>query len=614
MALGEITLLVGLALIIHALVLYFIFPGYYSPLWPNHSDFYIPAALTHSNLGYADYIRFPRPVGAIFFDAIGHLGIRGAMLAVIAVVLLNCALTAALFRRVVEIEFGWRFLMAFAIYVFLVFTHPYFYISSTWDAFSQLSYTLLAVAAWCFFRYTAVPRTSMLMVSIALALLGFLAKETYGLSALLLTMTWFLAKHRDGARHAAIPAMAVGTVLAMALLIDAINGSSFTGAANYVGSPYQIVLAPMSMLAEWARYAAAGLNVLTISLVLLVAFTTFTFRRGPGHQRWLALLLPAAGALAWLPNATLPNHYYPGYSWNGAYLLFAPILLVVPLWQAGRVARVCSIATMMLALGSPALFASAYKNNAWILEQEARQRNLLQALQSLTAAFTPNVGSQRVLVTGIDFPFTPFDHGLSMRSFPHGDEMEYDVLTYVSRAASVTAFPLLEAQPSGVRFVSPSEVDLSRYQRVWAFRSNGTLIKDIRDPAHFAIRPDVASGFSAADLLLFPKLFDIFGASASRHAASKKPDGYQYLNCGAALLSYGNLAGAKKCLDSSVRLLPENPYPHFYLGEVQERLGRIELARVSIERAIALDDPKSPDPYFRPALEHLGNPGAVPAK
>ena len=600
-ALGEITLLVGIALVIHALVLDFVFPGYYRPLWPNHSDFYIPVALAHSGLGFFEYLQFPRPVGVIFFDAIGHLGIRGAMLAVIVVVLLNCALTAALFRRVAKIEISWSFFFAFAIYAFLVFSHPYFYVSYVWDAFAELSYTLLALAIWCFYRYAKTPHTPLLVASVALILFSFLAKETYGLSALLLSMAWFLAKRKDGALRAAIPALAVGTTLALALLINAINGSSFTGAANYAGSPYQIVLTPTSLLTQWGRYAVAGQNVLTISVLLLIALTTFVFMRA-SYQRWLAVLLPAAAALAWLPNATLPNHYYAGYSWSGAYLLFVPMLLVVPLWKCGRVARACSVAILILAVASPALFTNAYKTNSWTLEQEARQHHLLQALQRLTSALPSHVGPgpEQILVTGIDFPFTPFDHGLSMRSFPHGRDTQFDVLAYAPRGASVTAFPRLEAQPSGVRFISPSEVDLARYQQVWAFRSDGTLVKDVHDPAHLAIQSGAASGFSAADLMVFPKLFDIF---ASQQASSKRPDGYQYLNCGAALLSYGNLAGAEKCLESSLRLLPGNPYPHFYLGEIQQKQGLIDLARASFDRAIALDDPKSPNPYFRQALE-----------
>jgi|GEM_PF-6027100 len=606
-AIKELVVLIGLAIAGHALVLRFVFPGYYNPLWPHHHDFYIPVKLAQSALGFVDYLRAARPVGQIFFDAIGHLGIHGSILAVLGLVMLNCALTAALFRRVVGIEMGWRFLLAFVAYVFLVFAHPYSYVFSTWDAFSQLSYTLLVVAAWCFFRYSTAPRSALLMVSVALALLGFLAKETYGLSALLLAAAWFLVKRQDGALRAAIPTIAVGAALAIALLINSINGSQFTGGSEHANAPYRIVLTPLPLITEWARYAAVGLNPSTLSLLLLVALAAFIFMRRVGHRRWLALLLPAAGALAWLPNSALPNHYFPGYSWNGAYLLFAPILLIVPLWQAGRVIpRLCSLMIIALALGSPVLSVNAYKNNAWTLEQENIQRNLLKALGGLSEILPTDGGAQKVLVSGIDFPFSPFDKGLSMRMFPHTRNVQFDVVAYRPRQQTDNT--------SGVRFVSPTEVDLSRYQRVWAFRSDGTLAKDVSEPAHFATRPDAELGFSAADLLIFPRLLDVFGDPAVQYADRKQLDGYQYLVCGTALLSYENLAGAERCLVQSSRLISENPYPYFYLGNLQEKQGMTELARTSFERAMALDDPKSPNPWFRKALEHVSKPTPEPAK
>ena len=55
-------------------------------------------------------------------------------------------------------------------------------------------------------------------------------------------------------------------------------------------------------------------------------------------------------------------------------------------------------------------------------------------------------------------------------------------------------------------------------------------------------------------------------------------------------------------------LIPENPYPHFYLGQVQKRQGLIDLARASFERSMSLDEQKPPDPYFRQALELMNKP------
>jgi tetratricopeptide (TPR) repeat protein len=601
--LKEIALLIGLAMVIYGLVLRFIFPGYFNPAWPNHSDYYISAALAHSVSGFGDIIFEPRPVGFAFFKATGYLGIRGGIFAVIAVVLLNCVVTAALFRRVALIEMGWRFLLGFIAYVFLVFAHPYFHVFSTYDAFSQISYLLLIAAAWCLFQHNTVPRLGLIVAATVLALLAFLAKETYGLSALILAAAWFLAKRQDGALRAAIPTISISAMLGSSLLINAMNGSPFTGGAKIGGSPYEIVLAPVRLLTEWSRYAAETFNAASTGLLLLLAFSTFILLRLTGIRRWLALLLPVAGALAWLPNACLPNHYMSGYSWNGAYLLYAPLLFVVPLWQAGRLFRFCSVVIIALALGSPLLFDRAYKSNAWVLEQESRQRNLLQALGNITATLPNGGGVGRILITGINFTFSPFDHVMSMRSFPHMENIQLDVLAYAHR----TAAPDLWGDPRdpSVRFIPPSEVVLSHYNHVWAFRSDGTLAKNVSEPGRFTSYSNAELGFSAAELLIYPNLFGIFGDPSVQYFGRKPLGGYQYLECGGALLVYENLSGAEKCLTQSVRLIPDNPYPYFYLGQIHEKRGLFELAIASYEKAVAADNPKSPNPAFKNALERV---------
>jgi hypothetical protein len=597
---AEITLLMGLTLTIHALVLLFVFPGYYNPLWPNHSDFYIPVALAESGLRYTDYIRFPRPIGTIFLDAIGNLGVRGAMLVVITIVLLNTVLTAAFFRRVLRIKLDWPFLFAFSAYAFLVFSHPYFYVFSTYDGFSQLSYLMLLSAAWFFFKYDAIQRPEYIIISATLLIFSFLIKETYSLSAMLFGAIWFFINRQNSIFRAAIPIAAVGVAVAIAFLINAINSAPFVAAADYVDSPYLIELSPSKLVSEWGRYAADGLNLLTFSLLLLVAATTFIFFR----RHWLVMLLPLSGAFAWLPNAALPNHYSSGYSFNGIYLIYLPVLLVALLWRVGPIARVLSSLLIIGALCSPIFLNATYKNNDWILKQEDRQRNLLQAIKGLTAELKFDVSSKRILVTGLNFPYTPFDHGPSMRSFAPSEDMQFDVITYKPRRGGVAAFPLLEAQPSDVKFISPQDVNFSHYQRVWAFNSDGTLAMNISEPSLF-LKSEAKDGFSAAELLLYPNLLRIFSGSNLQYMGERSLTGYQYLDCGVQLLSYENLSGAKACLIQSVRLIPENPYPYFYLGQLYEREEFFSLAVSFYEKAVFLDNPKSPNSYFRRELDRV---------
>ena len=394
--------------------------------------------------------------------------------------------------------------------------------------------------------------------------------------------------------------------LAGALLFEWLSGSLFTGGGKGLGDPYTIVVTPVQLMKEWGRYAGAGLNQMSGIGLGLVGLAAARFLPGLGSRKWLGLVMPAAGALAWLPNAALPNHYSPGYSWNGTNLMFAPVLLLPFLWKVGRWARACSIIVSVLILGSPALSGGAYKDNAWALEQEARQRNVLTVLQGLMERLPSETDSYRVLVTGIDFVFSPFDHGLSMRSFPHGRITEFEVLAYTPRVPGVSPVPRLELN-SGVTFISPREITFSRYSRVWAFRSDGTLAKEARDPSGLANRPHDESELSLEELLIFPNLLGILGDPSHPDPARKPPDGYTYLACGTALLNYQEAAGAEKCLAQSAKLIPNNPYPYFYLGLIREKRGLTESARVLLEKAIDLDDPKSPNAWFRTALRQLGD-------
>lgn len=605
-SLGEFTLLVGLAFFVHFIVLRLVFPGYYSPLWPNHDDFYMPLGVALAHLPLLDYFKYPRPVGMVFFDAIGHLGIHGSIFAVLSLIMLNCAFTAIFFSRVAGIEVRWPFLLAFCVYVFLVFAHPFFYVFSIHDAFSQLSYTLLIVASWCFFRYDAAPRLALLIAFIALSLLGFLSKETYGLCALFLASAWFLFRRSAGVLRASAPAIVFGATLVAALLINFINKSPFTSGATQDSAAYHVAVMPLSLITEWSRYAANGINLLAICSLLLIAIAAFLFAPRISRWRWMALLLPTTATLAWLPNAALPNHYFPGYSWNGTYLLFAPVLLIVPLWRLGRPSRVFCTLIIGTALCSPLLSSCAYKSNAWTLGQESIQRNLLKALGNLTQTLPTNGSVRKLLVTGINFPFSPFNQAFAMRMFPNTRKMQFDVVDYQPRLRSVNS--------SGVRFISPSQVDISNYQRVWAFLPDGKLAKDFQDPTRFSADIDNDYGFGAKELLIYPKLLEILDYTSNENIKSAKPDGNQYLNCGTTLLSYGNIVGAEKCLISSTRLIPKSPYPYFFLGKIQERQGLTELARASFERAVALDNPKSPNPYFREALKLISKPATEPTK
>jgi hypothetical protein len=515
-----------------------------------------------------------------------------------------------LFRRIANIAMNWRLLVAFGAYVFLIFSHPFFYVHYVFDVFSQLAYLFLIAAAWCFTMYYRRRTFLPLFAFVALMLLGFLTKETFGLSALFLAAAWFVFARKENVRVAVIPVIAVGMALGLALLIERALHSPFTSGADQQGGPYQIDLSPIRLAAAWLQYFEAGLHVFSLGALILVIFAAFRSQTTAQHSTHLiVLLLPVAAALAWLPNAVLPNHYYADYSWNGTCLLFAPILLLAPLSLGSRRMRASVVGLLVLVFFSPTLFYNKHQYyrtyNSYTLGVEAQQRNLLRALQPLLDCTLSDPAPERILVTGISFPTSPFSHGFALDQFSHAKNLQLDVVDYVHWEIPAGTVPAVQDGTNGVRFVAPDGVDFAKYQRVWAFNFDGTLARSVSQPTTPGPAIDVGMGFTPTDYLLYPELYKAFPPPQGDTNGRKQPDGDQYLVCGTSLMNYGNLGGASKCLLRSSELTPQSPYPYYFLGQIKEQQGALGPARDLLAKAVSLDSKKSPNIFFGQELNKV---------
>jgi hypothetical protein len=587
--------LIVFALAMHAAVSTWIYPGFYDPLWPHHSDFYIGAALAHSPIPYLHNLTMPRPVGALFLEITGHLGFRGAIAANLLLVVLNCTATAMILRRVVALRLTWPFWVGFSLYLFLVLSHPLQYVWSTYDVFSQLSYLLLTCAVMLVLRGVGIP------VLFGVFLCAFLAKETFALSALFLTVLWWMLGHSNDRLSAVRISGAMVLALGITLILNRINQSPFLGSGAVTGSPYQIDFSASSLTSEWMRYAVEGMSPGAWAFVAAGAIVLAIHRHALGTKLGiLAVALPVAGMLAWLPNSAIPNHHYSGYSFNASYLIFAPALFLGTLWSAGRWARGFVLWLSILALMTPVLSASRYAANGWILEQQHRQKLLLLNLEKMLRQLPSDTHS--VLVTGLNFPFSPFDHGLSLFSLGNVGNTSFSVVTYIPRDGSVSAFALLQAQPTPVRFVTPEIAERGNFDEVWMFRNDGSLIRSVRSGKDTI--PAATLGFTSLELMIFPGVAEILGVALG---AGGNPalldDGYRLLNCGTAFVSYHQPALALRCLDASIHKIPENPYPYFYSGLMLEQLNRNDEAKLFFEKAVLHDDTSGPNPAFKDALQ-----------
>lgn len=66
-AILEAIALAAIFLVVHALVLVYVFPGFYDPFWPHHSDYYIAQALAYNEGGVLQILTQPRPLALLLF-------------------------------------------------------------------------------------------------------------------------------------------------------------------------------------------------------------------------------------------------------------------------------------------------------------------------------------------------------------------------------------------------------------------------------------------------------------------------------------------------------------------------------------------------------------------
>ncbi|MFG1418748.1 acyltransferase [Xanthobacter sp. V0B-10] len=576
----------GLSALVFALVLKFVYPGYFDPFWPHHSDFYLATNLRADPVEGLKYLSWARPVGVYTLAMIGNAPMRIGIGIIAAITILNGALAVFAFRRALGIQNVPAVLAASTLYFFTLYSAPGFYIFYSQDVWAQTSFFFLMLGGLSFAGLKDKSLFMATYVLFLLALLAFLSKETYALSALGVAAAYVPLSRWRTWTWRLLPAATLIAALGFALGLGIRGRSVFFGQAG--GNAYQVDISPPSVLREWWSYASLGSSAaLTASLVLLLAATWRLHRReGWRGPATLGLMAAAAGAAAWLPNSVLPNHFFAGYSWSGAYLLFLPILLLALIVRRQVLALGVATAAAVLLLLNPKLNRDAYAGGSWVLIQESTQRNLWRALRKEIREL-PTDKTSRVLVTGISFPFSPFAHPRSLDELKKGRTINFSVVEYP---------PFQGKLSEGVTFLTPENYDPAAYDYVWVFHPDGTLYKAYTREQIAAL--NAPGGVSVQDLLNLPKLLE--AADASSGAPPVDACSALQASVDANARSYG-----RKFLEACTQLRPESPYTWFYRGLVLEDAGEREAALDAYRKAVEKDTSAQPNPFFEQRLKAL---------
>lgn len=474
--------------------------------------------------------------------------------------------------------------MCCAVFAMMLASHPYQYQFSIWDAFSELSLLFLLVAINIYLRGGGF------WTPVGFAFLAFLSKETYFVSAIFMAGTYAISERLKPT--SLLPGVGIIAAGVGAFVCERLIGSPFTAGGAGPDDPYRVVVGFASVWHQWLQYLSEGFNPASAAVVVL-AIAGVAVGAGPRSKQALwSTILPAAGLAALLPNCLLPNHHFAAYTWNTAYFFYAPIVMLGV--GSGRkvVSLAIVIATFGVALYSPLLSAKAFADQEWFLMNQRRQRNLLSAMSNLARAIPAK--NESILVSGLDFPYSMFEYKSAAKSLgaPVGTRF-YVVDYHAGKPASIVT--LFNRSDDSVSLVSPVRAETLRFDEAWLIRDDGTLIAKLRSPE----LPAAKDGFSPGEMLVYPALIDILGS-----VVHESPDGYAYLRCGTRLLAYGNLALARRYLEASRTLIPDNPYPYYWLGVTFEQEGLRSEARKAYQGAVA-HEAASPNPVFRNALAAL---------
>lgn len=527
-----------------------LFPGYFAPFVPHHSDMYIPAGLLSRDA--AEVAIFPRPLANLFLRGIGIFGVQGSIAAVVLLVLGGVVLHVGLLPNAT--------LAGATLFSLILFAHPQFYFQHRHDVPAALSFVFLLLLVWFARKWiTGGSRLDLILAVLATLAMG-LTKETYYMSALVLVAG--LPMMRPGFdKRRWLSALAAITSLEIACLVyNSLRYTHYLGEATGTGASYSPNLNPLSVLPTLWSYLRELASLPAFALIVMALLAIRSDRR----QVKVGLLFVVAGIASLLPNAALPNHMEAHYAWVAAPLLFVP-LLSIPI-RSFAVWIVVGLLAPMWLWSNRATYSS--ESQQWHVRQEQGNGRILAAMSTIRRE-----EASHILVSGLKLSYHPW---LSTDFVKHyfGNSRQW-TLVVSTDGPKHPNFP--------VRMLDAAHASSIAADVAVLFREDGELEKVVRDPV-------------LSEEILVPAL--------RPHLARLRngPNDFtSQLGAGVEYLHSGWTDKAIIHLERALAVNPSNPYPYFFLGLAAEANGNTAEARDYYLKAIAKDG-VPPNLAFRQAL------------
>lgn len=585
---------------VYFLTLRFIFPGYFSPLIPFHSDFYIfYPALPHETLELL--FMSSRFVGIFVRDIVGIFGMESTIIFLIILNAVNITLTVLLVKAVARIKLYWPLII---LYLFLIFSHPGFYINYSYDFFDTLAYFFAVSAIFFWYKKIENIKNKYVLVAVLLIFLSLFSKETYFVP---LFIFWcYQCFFSDGKQRKSAIIILGTTVLLVILSIfhSHLVNSPWVEIESRKVDPYFINMNLTSIIKTFLYYFKMWGNLGVIGLVALSLIISIISKKLFKEKALFFII----GLSAYIPYSLLPNHKYGCYYWLAVPLTYSVILFINPesiKLMIGKIGNRKLFNSLLIifyvvvaSLGAFSLkrYNDSYRDTEfqWTLQQENINRNMLANFPYIKNNISP---SDKILVAGLTFPFHPFSHSDYVDSpnyidsyFGNYQNIKWVVATY----DDVDKDKII----GSIEFLGIKKIDVSKYDKIFVFDAEGKLIRKIeKDKIETNnIDPNIVS---INDLILYPELNKYAGAGLEDN------DWYNYMMMGNILSNAYPDRGAY-FLNKAIQFSKDtNPYPYYFMGQLMERLGRNEEAFYNYNKAVELDDSKNKNKEFVIAVERV---------
>ena len=552
----------------------FLFPNYFTPLFPSHPDVCIPAGLQIRPI--LEIFTYPRPISFLFMRSFGWMGVHASILIAILTTGVGLLCTVWLVQL-------WTSRtappLAIACYSVILFAQPQFYFEHRQDVAATQAFitALLAVEFW---RRWVLNRLGWHYFAFAASLaMTVLTKETYLGSVAVLACGLLLTLEKATWKKSFLTRLlwgAAGGVLVIAVC-EFINWRGYSewvlpvlGKSSTYRPSFNLLLITKT---AWSFLS----DSLTWPAALILAFALgFLWR--DRKALIIGIFLVAAGVVAILPNSLLPAHAVTLYAWDAAPLLFAPILVLPRRWIA--VLPIAALICLWIWKNQPQYHSAGAQ---WAIAQEKTNERVLDSFAKIKSS---DGGAYRLLVSGLNAPLSPWGYEDFVR-VDLGDR-RWTLLVHA------------DAGESAGRYVSTKhvgDIDAADFDGAVEYTLDGHLLRVLTGaPYRVAIK-------TSPEQVLIPELDD----KLMTVAAEIPTDFAGALKIGTILLTWGDTVGAQRYLEKAVRASNgSNPYPFFFLGQCSERTHDRVTALQYYRKAVAVEsEPRNP--LFEQAVKRMAS-------